>query len=632
MADHTPQWLDNEEQRRLFAERIAAGAQKAGISRRAFLTTLGLGGASAILAACGATPPAESPTAAPAAPAATTAPAAPAATAAPAAPAATTAPAAPAATAAPAAPVAGGNLLPDDQQVLRIAYNVDPASHDFNKDLYNGGEASLFAGLTQLSPDYEALPYAAESWTVSDDGTVYTFKINQAGKWTNGDPVTAQDFVYSFTRQLDPATAASYAAIFYDIVGAQEWNSGAGGGADQLGLKAVDDYTLEITLNGPREYFPLLVGYASGLPAHRPSVEQHGESWTEEGKIVSNGPFKLVKWERNRVLEFERNEDFAIAPKPQLKKIIASIIPNNAGLLPYEGGELDWRTNAGIPASEIPRLQEDPELSRQLIQTPQSAVAFLSPETNKPPFDQLGVRQALQHAIDRETLLKVIYDLGEPAYSLISQDQPYAINPELYPEFPEAYTYDPELARSKLVGTPYEGGTNWPEVTLTLRPVGPTIKLVGEVLQQQLAQNLGLNVTIESPEDGRVYITNLFEGKYQLPLYVWFTDYPDPSNHYTAIWYGPPARRRFAWKSTEFDTLVDAAAGEQDREKRAGLYIDAERVLVREAAYIPLYYSFAVNLLRPAVQGVPVNKAGQQVLDNNIYRNLKNLLYLTDAT
>jgi ABC-type oligopeptide transport system substrate-binding subunit len=605
-------WLDDAQQRALFAERIAEAAQANGMSRRQFLSALGLGSATALLAACGAQP-AAAPTTAPAAAAPTTAPAA-------------------APTTAPAPSTGTGNPLPDDQQILHIAYNVDPASHDFNKDLYNGGEATLFAGLTVLSPDYEAKPYAAESWSVSPDGKVYTFKINQKGKWTNGDPVTADDFVYSFTRQLDPATAASYAAIFYDIVGAQEWNSGQGGGADKLGLKAVDKFTFEITLKGPREYFPLLVGYASGLPAHKASVEKFAEKWTEAENIVSNGPFKLVKWEHNKSLEFERNEDFALGPKPKLKKIIASIIPDKAGLLPYESGEIDIRANAGIPASEIPRLQDDPVLGKQLVRIPQSAVAFLSPEINKPPFDQLGVRQALQHALDRETILKVIYGLGQPAYTLISQDQPYAIDPKKYPEFPATYTFDPELAKSKLKGTPYEGGKNWPEVTLALRPVGPTIKLVGEVIQQQLAQSLGLNIKIESPDDGRVFVTNLFDGKYQLPLYVWFTDYPDPSNHYTAIWYGPPKKRRFAWKSAEFDKLVDAAAGELDTAKRFDLYLQSEQILVKEAAYIPLYYPFAVNAFKPSVQGIPHNTEGQIVTDNNIYRSAKTEYFITDAT
>lgn len=612
MAEQTPKWLENDEQRELFSKRIEQAAKQGGVSRRHFLQTLGLGSAAAFLAACGAGTPSEGGAAAPAA-----TDSAPAPTAAPTAQAASTEPT--------------GVPVAEETQVFRTAYNVDPASHDFNKDLYCGGESSLFAGLTRLSADYEAQPYAAESWSVSDDGTVYTFKLHPEGKWTNGDPVTAQDFVYSFTRQLDPATAASYAAVLYDIKGAESWNSGTGGSAEELGLKAVDEYTLEVTLEGPREYFPMLVGYASALPAHKASVEAFGDKWTEPENIVSNGPFKLVKWEHNKLLEFERNEDFAIAEKPKLKKIVAAIIADNAGLLPYESGEIDYRANTGIPASEIARLQEDPEYSKQLLRIPQSATAFLSPEINKPPFDLIEVRQALQHAIDRETLIKVIYGLGEPAYSLISQDQPYAIPPEEYPEFGEAYTYDPELAKSLLKGTPYEGGTNWPEVALTLRPVGPTIKLVGEVLQQQLQQNLGLKVTIENPEDGRVFITNLFEGKYQLPLYVWFTDYPDPSNHYTAIWHGAPARRRFAWKSDEFDKLVDAAAGELDRNKRAELYIEAERLMVKEAAYIPLYYSFAVNLFKPQVQGIPVNKNGLQVTDNNIFRTMKNELFIAES-
>jgi ABC-type oligopeptide transport system substrate-binding subunit len=521
-------------------------------------------------------------------------------------------------------------LLPDEQQVFRYTFATDPASHDFNKDLYCGGESMLFAGLTTLSPDYEALPYAAESWTVSDDGLLYTFKLHPEGKWTNGDPVTAQDFVFSFTRLLNPETGASYASILYDVKGAQPWNTGEGGSAEELGLKAVDDLTLEITLEGPREYFPLLVGYAAALPAHPASVEAHGDAWTEPDKIVSNGPFKLTKWERNKVLEFERNEDFAIAPKPTLTKLIGSVIDNNAGLLPYESGELDYRENRGIPAAEIARLQEDPALREEFYRVPQSATAFLSPEINKPPFDLLPVRQALQHAIDRETILSVIYQLGQPAYTLLSQDMPYAISDEAYPEFKEAYSYDPELAKSLLVGTPYEGGQNWPEITLTLRPVGPTIDLVGEVLQQQLAENLGMRVNVENPGDGRVYITNLFDGKYQLPLYVWFMDYPDPSNFYTAVWFGEANRRRFAWKNAEFDSLVTQAAGELDTAKRAEFYINAERLMLQEAAYIPLYYSFAVNMFKPYVAGIPTNKDGLIVTDNNIYRTMKSSLYLTE--
>ncbi|KAB8140640.1 peptide ABC transporter substrate-binding protein [Chloroflexia bacterium SDU3-3] len=614
MARKTTEWLGDGEQRRLFVERVAETSARAGVSRRQFLTALGLGGASAILAACGAasgSPAAEL-------------------TAEPSGAAGATEGAGPAATAQSAVVGTTGKAAPDDQQVFRIAFATDPASHDFNKDLYCGGESSLFAGLTTLSADYEPQPYAAESWSVSPDGTVYTFKLNPKGKWTNGEPVTAKDFVYSFLRQLNPETAASYAAILYDIKGAQEWNTGKGGSADGVGIRAVDDTTLEITLKGPREYFPLLVGYASALPAHQATVEKFGDKWTEAEHIVSNGPFKLIRWDHNKELEFERYEDFALAEKPKLKRVLASIIPNNAGLLPYESDQIDYRNDQGIPATEIERLQHDPELSKQLVSVRRPATAFLSPEVNKPPFDQLGVRQALQHAIDRETILKVIYGLGEPAYSLVSQDQPYAIDPKAHPEFASAYTFDPELAKSKLKGTPYEGGKNWPEVTLTLRPVGPTGKLAAEVIQQQLAQNLGLTVKVESPEDSKVFMADLYAGKQQFVFYIWYTDYPDPSNHYNAIWYGQSARRRFAWKSDAFDKLLDAAAGEQDKAKRADLYIQAERLMVQDAAYIPLYYASAVNVFKPYVQGLLSGKSGLPVTDGSVYRNMKRYLYIAE--
>lgn len=622
MTRSSRSWLDDEQQRNLFAERIGAAAQKSGLSRRQFLNALGLGGASALLAACGVSsaPTAEQPGAQPAAQPAPTA-----------VPESVPAVAPTAASASPEEPVAADGALDDEQQIFRYAFNSDPASHDFNKDLYCGGESTLFAGLTTLSADYKAQPYAAQSWEVSADGTVYTFKLHPEGRWTNGDPVTAEDFVYSFTRQLDPATGASYAAILYDIKGAQEWNTGAGGSPDQLGIKALDTYTLEITLNGPREYFPMLLGYASALPAHRPSVEAHGDKWTEPENIVSNGPFKLVRWEHNKELEFERNEDFVLAPKPKLRRLIAPIIPYNAGLLPYESGDLDYRENQGIPASEITRIQADPQLSQELVLVPTPAVAFLSPESNKAPFDQLGVRQALQHAINRETLLKVLNNLGEPAYSLISQGQPYALPPSQYPDLTEAYRYDPELALSKLVGTPYEGGTNWPEVTLTVRPVGPTGKLAAEVIQQQLAKSLNLNINIETPEDGKVFISNLYEGKYQFVFYIWYTDYPDPSNHYQAIWHGAASRRRFAWKNDEFDKLIEAAAGEIDRAKRADLYLQAERILVNEAAYIPLYFPLFPALFKPYIDGIPRNSNGAPVTDGSVYRGQKLHLYRTDG-
>jgi len=164
-----------------------------------------------------------------------------------------------------------------------------------------------------------------------------------------------------------------------------------------------------------------------------------------------------------------------------------------------------------------------------------------------------------------------------------------------------------------------------------VRPVGPTGKLAAEVIQQQLAKSLNLNINIETPEDGKVFISNLYEGKYQFVFYIWYTDYPDPSNHYQAIWHGAASRRRFAWKNDEFDKLIEAAAGEIDRAKRADLYLQAERILVNEAAYIPLYFPLFPALFKPYIDGIPRNSNGAPVTDGSVYRGQKLHLYRTDG-
>ena len=217
---------------------------------------------------------------------------------------------------------AGPRPVPDAEQVFRMPWWPEPASHDFNQDLYNGGQSELFAGLTRFDTDYKPVPYVAERWETKFDGAVYIFYLKRGLKWTNGDPVTARDFEWSFKRQLDPETKASYAAFLFDIKNAEEFNTRRGGVTrDMVGIKVIDDYTLLINLEGPRGYFPTVMAYLAALPAHRPSVEKHGEKWTEAANIVTNGPWKMTVWVHNRRMVFERYEDFALKPKPRLKKI-----------------------------------------------------------------------------------------------------------------------------------------------------------------------------------------------------------------------------------------------------------------------------------------------------------------------
>src|SRR5690348_13969614 len=315
------QWWLDQEQLRLFEERLAAIR----VDRRSMLRyAAAAGGVSmaAIAAACGpAAPPA------PAAPAQPTQPAS--AGAAP-----TTAPAAaPAAapTQAPAAASSGPSTSPATGLFrFPMPGPTDALSHDFNFDLYCQGEAALFAGLGKFDAELKVVPDMAEGWESNADGSVWTFHMRKGAKWTNGDPVTAQDFEWSFKRQLDPATKAPYAGFLYDLKNGEAFNKGGAGiTRDSVGIKATDDNTLVATMEGPRGYFPVLAAYTAALPAHRASVEKYGDGdkWTTADKIVSNGPFKLTAWERDRYWETVKNPDYWNAANVKLQKTYRPLVP-----------------------------------------------------------------------------------------------------------------------------------------------------------------------------------------------------------------------------------------------------------------------------------------------------------------
>jgi oligopeptide transport system substrate-binding protein len=606
--DLVENWRQDPAQVALFAERTK------GLSRKFFLGLVGTAAGSAFLAACGA-----SATNTPVAPKATTA--------APVAGSATTAPAAASGTA--MAGVGTGKEELAAEQVFKFPWTSEPASHDFNKDLYCAGFTKLFAGLLNFDADFNPKPYAAEKFEVKNAGATYVFTLNPKGTWSNGDAVTAEDFAWSFTRQLNPETKAAYAAFLYDIKNAESFNTGKGATAKDLGLKVIDKYTLEVTLEGPRGYFPILAAYAAALPAHKPSVEKFADKWTEAGNIVTNGPFRLTKWDHNKEMIFERFDKFEIAPKPKLQKIIAPIISNQTGILPYENNEVDYRSGQGIPATELPRIQKDDKLSKEFLRFSGSGLWYLEPVGNKPPFDNPQVRKAMRHAIDRTQMGKVLQGLGEPAYSLMAPDMPGYIDPKKYTELSNLTKFDATMAKDMLKGTPYEGGKNWPAIKMNMREEGGTAKLMAEFVQSQLKANLGMDITIEAT-DQKDFRPKLYDNKHQLVFIRWYMDYPDPNNFYYQVFYSKaPSGKRHFYSDEAYDTLVTKAAGESDQEKRLGMYRDAEKLLLDNGAYVPLVYAYIPALFKPYVKGLPVNKNGLPVPDWNIFLSMTESLYIT---
>ena len=495
-------WTKDQKQLDLFWQR----SQAAGVNRRDFMKILAAASATAALAAC--------------------------------APGGAPAPAGGEGEAAAEAGSAAGEMLADEQQIFRQPWGGEPSSQDFNKYLYCGGETELWAGLTRFDKDYKPVPYVAESWEISEDGTVYTFKLKAGQTWSNGDPVTAADFEWSFKRQLNPETQAEYAAFLFDLKNGEAVNTKADGVAvDDVGVKAIDDLTLEITLEGPRGYFLTVLAYAAALPAHKGAVEQFGEKWTEAENIVTNGPWKLTKWDHEVEMIFERFEEFVLEPKPKLRKRIVPIIDTTAQLSAYEANEVD---RALVALAEVKRIQEDEAMAKEMRQFSLTGTFYLAPSYSMAPFDVKEVRQALNHAVDRDAIVAtVLQGIGQPARTFVPPDSPGYLDPATYSWVNELTEYNPEKAMELLKGTPYEGGQNWPAVVLTYRKdeLAGIPDLVTQAIQAMLKENLNMEVTLEGLE-GKAFREKMWAHEIQLNYVRWYMDYPIRTM--TSSWFGTP--------------------------------------------------------------------------------------------
>lgn len=589
------EWTKDQKQLDLFWQR----SQAAGVNRRDFMKILAAASATAALAAC-------APAGAPASEGGEGGAAAEAGS-------------------------AAGEMLADEQQIFRQPWGGEPSSQDFNKYLYCGGETELWAGLTRFDKDYKPVPYVAESWEISEDGTVYTFKLKEGQTWSNGDPVTAADFEWSFKRQLNPETQAEYAAFLFDLKNGEAVNTKAEGvSVDDVGVKAIDDLTLEITLEGPRGYFLTVLAYAAALPAHKGAVEAFGEKWTEADNIVTNGPWKLTKWDHEVEMIFERFEEFVLEPKPKLRKRIVPIIDTTAQLSAYEANEVD---RALVALAEVKRIQEDEAMAQEMRQFSLTGTFYLAPSYSMAPFDVKEVRQALNHAVDRDAIVAtVLQGIGQPARTFVPPDSPGYLDPANYAWINEVTEYNPEKAMELLKGTPYEGGQNWPEVVLTYRKdeLAGIPDLVTQAIQAMLKENLNMEVTLEGLE-GKAFREKMWAHEIQLNYVRWYMDYPDPNNDLFLVWYSSRASgSRHEYNDPEFDKMVDEAAAITEFEKRMEVYAEAEKRMLEDGAAVYVYYPFGVRLYKPWVQGLPVNSAGLPVEDWNIYFALPQEVHIVD--
>ena len=452
----------------------------------------------------------------------------------------------------------------------------------------------LFLGLTDFDIEtMEVIPELATSWEVSEDGLVWAFHMRKDVKWTDGKPVTAHDIEYAVKRTCDPATASDYAYVLYIIKGAKEVNTGEITDLDHIGVKAIDDYTIQFALNQPAGYFPAIAGMWVNRPVPRWTIEEYGDKWTEPENIVTNGSYLLTKWAHEDELILEKNPDYFDADKVQIEKVhCVMVVEESTAMAMYEDGILD---SVEVPLDDMDRIKADPVLSKELFIAPQLCTYYYGFNNSKPPMDNPLVRKAFSAAIDRQSLIDYVTKGNQlPATTFACP----GIFGHVLPSEGVGISSDPEAARKYLADAGYPEGKGLPEITMMFN-TDESHRKIAQAIQQMWKENLGVEVNLTNQE-WKVYLKTISEDAPQIFRLGWCADYPDANNWVYEVFHSTDSDNRIQWHNAEFDRVVEEAARESDPAKRLELYKRSEQILCEEeAAIAPIYFYTFVRMTKP---------------------------------
>ena len=489
-----------------------------------------------------------------------------------------------------------GKVDPPSENVLRFNNGTEPEYID--PGLMTGQPdgriaALLFEGLTNNDPrTLQARPGVAERWEVSPDQITYTFYLRRNAVWSDGRPVTAQDFVYSWTRVLDPKTASRYASQLYHIANGEEFNQGRLPDPAQLGLRALDDHTLEVRLRHPVPFFLYLTSFFTLYPVPRRAVEEHGAHWTDPARIVGNGPFLLVEHRTHDRFEFRRNPRYWNAAKVRLERIIAySIDDNYTSANLYESGRVDWLPGS-LPAEYVPPMRGR---FRDFRSDPFLAVYYYLFNVTRPPLDNPLVRRALSMALDRRAITDELLRGGQiPGAHFV---------PIGFPDYhsPPGPEYNPEEAARLLAQAGYPDGAGFPRLEILFNTLESHRK-VAETIQQMWAKTLHIQVALRN-EEWASYLKSRNNLEYDIARAGWIGDYPDPSS-FTDLMESTNGNNNTGWKNLAYDRLLDVARREADPLRRMGLLQQSEALLLQDLPVLPLYTYASNALIKPYVRGI----------------------------
>jgi len=486
------------------------------------------------------------------------------------------------------------------EDVLHRGNTAEPLSLDPHKasgTWENNIIGDMFIGLYTENAAAEPIYGMAESHTVSEDGRVWRFTLRDA-QWSDGTPVTAQDFQFAFRRILDPNTLAQYASLLYAIENAQPVNEGAMD-ADQLGVRAIDEKTLEIRLEYPAPYLPGLLSHYTAFPVPRHVVEAHGAAWIQPENIEVNGPFKLTEWRTNDYVHVEKNPLFYDAENVCLSEIyFYPTNDNNAAVRRLRAGEL--HINSEFPGQKIDELRE--QLPGYVRVSPFLSTVYYAYNVRRPPFDDARVREALAMALDRDFMVNEILKTGQiPADRLVP---PGIAN---YQEGAQVWWWDLSLeerrAKARQLLTEAGFGPDNPlqfEYTHRNTSDNPRVAPVVQADWEAIADWVDVDITgIET----QIHYDNLRAGNFEVGDAAWVADFNDPINFLYLLETKTGQMNYGKYSNPEYDALVDASNRELDMERRAALMSQAEQIMLDDMPIIPMWYFVTKNLVSPRIIG-----------------------------
>ncbi len=471
-------------------------------------------------------------------------------------------------------------------------------------------QMAVFEALVAKDPKtLEIIPAVAESWNISDDGLTYTFNIRKNAKWSNGDDLTASDFVYSWKRALMPALGNQYAYSVYVIKNAKKFNLGEISDFNQVGVKATTPKTLVVELENHTPYFLKLLDHHSMYPVHQATIEKHGKIddrgtvWTRPDNFVGNGPYSLNEWIPNKILTVKKNEYYWDKDKLAINEIHFHPIENSATEeRMFRSGQLHFTDE--VPIDKVAKYQK--KSPKNIMVNPYFGTYFYRLNTTLPHLSDVRVRKALSYSIDRELITKHVTKSGEiPTYNLTPPNtQGYTAEAK--------HIFDPEKAKSLLAEAGYPNGDDFPTLEIMYN-THESHKKIALAIQQMWKKALNIDVTLHNQE-WKVFLDSERTMSYEVTRSSWIGDYLDP-NTFLDMFLTDGGNNKTGWSNKRYDELIALAAKSNSQEERYQYFQEAESILIEEAPIIPIYTYTARHLVSDSLKGLEPN-----ILDYQPYK------------